>query len=142
MVLTFGQTQFVKEFTLNIAERIINDAEAQDFKKAYGLNVKYNKIAKNLGGTLYMDGACKFRNADKSGANTAWKEAEKAMEGIQSLHDWWDADKNLLRVGVIETARTYIDMRQVEKATDLLEKYKSYFEGDKDFEAAYTELTK
>jgi hypothetical protein len=133
-------SDFINEFTLNAAERIVNDAEAQDFKKAYSWNVKYTKVAKNSGGTLYMEGACKYRNADKSGANNSWKEAEVAMEGVTNLDKWWEADKKLLRVGLIETARVYIDSRQVEKARALLDKYKPLFDGNQDFNTAYQEL--
>ncbi|MBU2019432.1 MAG: hypothetical protein KJ941_07295 [Bacteroidetes bacterium] len=137
---TAKHADFINEFTLSAAERIINDVGAEDFKKAYSWNVKYNKVAKDLGGTLFMEGACKYRNADKSGANNSWKEAEVAMENVSSLEDWWEADKKLLRVGLIETARVYIDSRQVEKARTLLDKYKPLFTGNNDFEADYQEI--
>lgn len=132
--------EFVKEFTLSAAERIVNDVEVEDYRKAYGWGVKYGKMAKDPAGYLFLEGALKYRNADRSGANNSWKEAEKLLEKVESLNGWWDADIKLLKHGVIETARCHLTSRQVDKARDVLDKYKKFFENDLDYQEAYEEL--
>lgn len=132
--------EFVKEFTLSAAERIINDIEVEDYRKAYGWGVKYSKMAKDVAGYTFLEGALKYRNSDRSGANNAWKEAEQLLENVESLSGWWEADIKLLKRGVIETARCHLTSRQVDKARDVLDKYLKFFENDEEYAEAYEEL--
>ncbi len=131
---------FINDFTRACVERIVNDAEAEDYKKAYGWVVKYKKIARYPAGLSYMEGACKFRNSDKGGANTAWKQANEELETIKSLEDWPVADRELLKHGVLQTADALVTSRQISKAQELLNKVAPWFEADETFKAKYNKI--
>jgi hypothetical protein len=133
-------SEFVEEFTNAAAELIINDADAEDYGKAYGWSVKYGKMAKNEAGNMFMQAALKYRRSDKSGANNAWKEAKEMMEGVNSLSSWLEADRKLLRAGLMESASCLIDSRQNEKARALLDEYAALFAGDEDWQSRYDAL--
>lgn len=132
--------EFVNKFTNAAAERIINDVQAGDFSKAYGWNVKYLKMAKNMAGAKYMEGACKFRRGDKSGGSASWKEADAELEEVTSLDSWWEADKRLLMQGVMESAKCMVDTRQTQKAKDLLNRFAPWFDTNEEFKAFYDEV--
>lgn len=130
-------SDFIDEFSMACVERITNDISAEDFRKAYGWTVKYKKIARNEAGVLFMEGALKFRNGDKGGANTAWKDGNKLLDETTSIEDWAKADVRLLRQGVIESANAMVAGRQLDKAKDLLNKVAPWFEEDENFKEAY-----
>jgi hypothetical protein len=136
------QAEFIEEFKLSVVEMISNDASLPDFKKASSWVLKYYKFDANSVGAKYMEGACKFRNGDKGGANTMWKEAEKKLAAVDdnTIQSWDKADKELLKLGVIHTAECYIATRQVDKAKTLLGKVAQWYEDDEEFKAKYDEI--
>jgi hypothetical protein len=132
--------EFVQEFQQSMVTMIENDLAAKDYNKAAGWVVKYYKVTKNPVGAKFLDGASKYRKADKGGANTAWKEAEAMLGKITSIDDWTDADKAMLKHGVIQTAECYITSKQKEKAKSILNKVAQWYEDDADFKAKYDEI--
>ncbi len=132
--------EFVSKFTLACVERILNDVGAEDYRKAYSWNIKYLKISPNPIGCKFMEGTCKFRNSDKGGANSSWKEAENMIKEINSIDGWLEADVLLLKHGVIQTAECYISSRQVDKAKELLNKMAPWFEDDDEFKVEYDKV--
>lgn len=128
---------FVEEFMLSAVTRIVNDCQADDYRKAFGWNIKYLKISPNPVGALYMDAVCKFRNSDRGGANTSWKEADEQLESITSIEGWMEADKILFMHGIIETAKIHIDSRKKEKAIDLLNRFAPWYENMDEFKSFY-----
>ncbi len=132
--------EFINEFTLACIERITNDIVAEDYRKAYSWVVKYKKITKNPAGMYFMEGACKFRNSDKGGANAAWKTAGEELDKVTSIEDWSKADVALLKHGVIQTAEAMVFGRQLEKAKAVLNKVAPWFEEDDDFQDAYDKI--
>jgi hypothetical protein len=132
--------EFVEEFQMSMVTMIENDLSAKDYNKASGWILKYFKVTKNPIGAKFLDGASKYRKADKGGANTAWKEAETVLGKLTSIDDWTEADKKMLKLGVLETAECYIASKQREKAKTVLNKVAQWFEGDEDFKAKYDEI--
>lgn len=128
---------FFSEVKKTLVETIKNDLDAKDYRKAGGWVIKAYKLNPTDVGAKYLEGACKFRNADKGGANALWKEAEKLLVNVKSLEDYYEEDKELFKIGIFETAECYISMKQVEKAKTLLGKVAQWFEGDEDFKAKY-----
>jgi hypothetical protein len=133
-------SEFFVEFKMSLVEMIANDASLPDYKKASSWVLKYYKLVPTSLGAKYMEGACKFRNADKGGANTCWKDAEKRLSALSTIEDWDKADKELLKLGILETAACYVSTRQVDKAKTLLGKVAQWYEGDEDFQAKYDEI--
>jgi hypothetical protein len=87
-----------------------------------------------------MEGACKFRNADKGGANACWKETDKKIAALETIENWSPADVQFFKMGVIQTAECYVSSRQVDKAKTLLGKVAQWFEEDEEFKAKYDEI--
>jgi len=132
--------EFIEEFQLSMATYIENDISAKDYSKASGWILKYYKITKNPVGAKFLDGATKYRKADKGGANTLWKEADLLLGKITSIEDWTEADKKILQLGVLQTAECYLASKQKEKAKSLLNKIAQWYEDDADFKAKYDEI--
>ncbi|MNR44155.1 hypothetical protein D3C85_1628630 [compost metagenome] len=91
-------------------------------------------------GAKYLDGVCKYRNADKGGANTAWKEAETMLKSVSDIDSWSKAEKDLLMMGIIQTAECYISSKQVDKAKAVMGKVAQWYEGNEDFKTKYDEI--
>lgn len=132
--------EFIDEYTLACIERIVNEIESGAYRKAYSWNIKYKKIARDDVGRLFMEGALKFRNSDKGGANTSWKLANIALEKVTSIEDFSKADKSLLMYGAIQSAEAMISGRQLAKAQDLLNKVAPWFEDNDEFQEEYDKV--
>lgn len=132
--------EFLDEFKASAVDLISNDFLVKDYKKASSWILKYYKLdPKSIGGK-FADGACKFRNSDKGGANTLWKEGEKMLSGLSSIDNLQKADKDLLRIGVLETAQCFVDSKQADKAKALLGKVAQWFENDEAFKTRYDQI--
>lgn len=132
--------EFYDEFKNSLVEMIRNEIEVPDYKKAATWVLKYFKINMTSIGAKYLDGVCKYRNSDKGGANTAWKEAETLLKSVSDIDSWSKAEKDLLMMGVIQTAECYISSKQVDKAKAVLSKVAQWYEGNEDFKAKYDEI--
>lgn len=134
--------EFIEKFQLSMIELISNELSAADYNKASGWVLKYYKITRNGVGAKYLDGATKFAKADKGGANTIWKEADALLAKITSIEEWSEADRAMLRMGVLETAQCYVKAKQKDKAKTLLSKVSQWFEVDEDFTSKAEEILK
>ncbi|MBI1835777.1 MAG: hypothetical protein HYR91_00780 [Flavobacteriia bacterium] len=132
--------EFVDGFQMGIVERVTNELDANDFKKAAGWDTKYYKISFHIIGAKYLEGACKYLATDKGGANALWVICDKELAKITSVENWSKADLELLKIGILKTAECQIASRQTEKARKLLDKVAPWFEEDPDFKAKYDEL--
>lgn len=132
--------EFFTEVKKSLLEAIVNELEAKDYRKASGWATKVYKIVPTDIGAKFLEGACKYRLADKGGANALWKEGDKLLTAMTTTEKMTKEDKELLKIGVFETAQCYIDMRQPEKAKTLLGKVAQWFENDTAFKAKYDEI--
>ncbi|MCR9173645.1 MAG: hypothetical protein NXI10_14175 [bacterium] len=129
--------EFVREFQMTLCTRIANDIDAGDYRKAYSWAGRYTKITQNEIGVLYIMGACKYEQKDRSTARTKWKEAEDLLPNITGVESWSDADKKTLMIGIIETAKMYKVSLQDEKAKEILGKAAQWFEEDEEWQRRY-----
>ena len=132
--------EYVDELQMSVYNRVADAISADKFKDAAGWASKYIKITTHIIGPKMIDGAGKFKAADKGGAATIWKECDKLLANITDLESWSEADKGFFRIGVLQTAECYIAGRQKEKAVDLLNKVAPWFEGDEEFKTRYDEI--
>jgi hypothetical protein len=133
-------TEFFEEFKMSMVELIDNDLSVPDYKKASSWVIKYYKLDPNSIGAKFLEGACKYRNADKGGANAAWKETDKKLAALTSIEDMGKADRELLKMGILQTVDCYMASKQVDKAKTLLGKVAQWFEEDEEFKAKYDEI--
>jgi hypothetical protein len=133
-------SEFYEEFKMSLVEIISNDLSIPDYKKASSWVLKYYKLDANSLGAKYLEGACKFRNADKGGANAAWKECEKKLAANPDVENMSKADRQILKIGIMQTADAYMASKQTEKAKTLMGKTAQWFEEEEDFKAKYDEI--
>jgi hypothetical protein len=138
--------EFIEKFQLSMVELISNELSTSQYSKASGWVLKYYKVTRNPIGAKYLEGATKFLNADKGGANTLWKEAEAMLTKLKSqenpIENWSEADRTMLRMGILETAQCFIKAKQKEKAKILLGKVAPWFENDDEFKSRSEEILK
>lgn len=129
--------EFFTEFENSLFLRIKNELDAGDYKKAAPWITKVYKLnPKSLGAKL-LEGACKFKNTDKGGANTLWKEVDVQLKTLSGTEGWSDMEKELFKLGVFQTVECYTSTKQTEKAKVLLGKVAQWYEGDADFKEKY-----
>jgi tetratricopeptide (TPR) repeat protein len=132
-------SEFIADFQLTCYNRISNDIEAGDHRKAYSWVGRYKKITQQQAGVYMLLGTCKYVAKDRSTARANWKEADALLPEITGVDGWSEADRNLLKLAIIETAKAYKESMQDDKAKDILGKAAQWFEGDEDWQRRYDE---
>jgi hypothetical protein len=132
--------EYIDKIKLAVLEQVTNEIDAKAYKKATPILAKYYKISPDDVGAKFLEAACKYRDGDKSGANTIWKETDKKMATLENLDKLTEVDKMLFRSGVFETAECWISSKQVDKAKKLLDKVAPWFEGDEEFKTRFDSL--
>jgi len=133
-------SEFMDEFQLSLQEMIENEAGSGNFKKAYGWAIKYQKITTHLVGVKYMMGACKHFDQDKGTARLLWQEARALLEEVEGIDAWSEADRNILKSGMLYSAQALMNSRQNDKAKALLNKAAQWFEEDEDWQERYDDV--
>lgn len=131
---------FVGQFQKSMVELISNEVTLGDLNKAASWVSKYYKITRNPLGAKFLDAAAKFKKGERGTANHMWKEAEKHLTDVDTIETWSDGDKNLLKIGVMQSAECLIAAKQVEKAKTLMDSIAKWFENEEDYRTKYSEL--
>lgn len=132
--------EFMDKFQLSLFEVIDNEMSSGNVKRAYSWAIKYQKVTSNLVGVKFIMGACKFEDADKPTARTLWQEGNKLMDEITSIEGFSEADRKMLKNGILASAKAMIKGRQNDKARALLNKAAQWFEEDEDWQSRYDEI--
>ena len=132
--------EFVDLFQMSLFEVIDNEMSGGSTKRAGSWIIKYQKITTNPIGAKYLLGATKYMNQDKSTARTLWKEAKVMLDALTSVESFSEADLKLFKIGLLYTAQTLKDTRQIDKARALLNSAAQWFEGDDDWKERYDEI--
>ncbi len=134
------ESEFVAMFQMTLFEMINNTITDGGFKSAFGWVLKYSKISSNTAGANYLMGACKYEDNDKTTAREYWITADKQLTEIESIENWSEADKNMLKFGVLYSAASLKKTKQDEKAKALVGKIAQWFEEDEEFESQYDDI--
>jgi hypothetical protein len=132
--------EFLDMLQGSLVEQIENELAGGNYRKAFGWVNTYKKISSNLTGQILLEGTCKFRTDDKSTGFTLWKTADDQLKTISSLDSWSEADKQMLKLGAMETAECYVAVKKVENAKALLNKVAQWFEKDEAFKEVYDKI--
>ncbi|GAB5418148.1 MAG: hypothetical protein Crog4KO_32280 [Crocinitomicaceae bacterium] len=132
-------SEFITDFQMTCVTRISNDIEAGDYRKAYSWAGRYRKITQNPVGVYLILAACKSIQKDRSTARENWKKADEILPTITGVDDWSEADRTVLKIGIIESAKAYKTNMQDDKAKEILGKAAQWFEGDEDWQRRYDE---
>lgn len=131
---------FFSDVKITLVETIKNDVDAGDYRKAFSWVTKVYKFDRYELGAKFLEGACKHNSGDKSTARYKWKEADEILAKTESVADWNEEDLELLKLGVIESAKCLVNSRQKDKAKVMLDKVAPWFETDEDFQSRYDEI--
>jgi hypothetical protein len=134
------ESEFLGMFQLTLFETANNEISDGGFKRGFSWVLKYSKISNKKVGTNYLMGACKYESGDKTSAREYWKNADKGLEEIESLEGWSEADRNMLKYGVLYSAGALKKARQTDKAKTLVGKVSQWFEEDEDWQDLYDEI--
>lgn len=133
-------SEFIELFQKSLFEVIDNELTSGSAQKAYGWAVRYQKITFNSAPIKYVLGVCKYKSDDKTTARSLWQEADLELKDVTSIQDWSEADKGILKIGVLRSAAALNESRQQDKARALLNKVAHWFENDEDWKTRYDEI--
>ncbi len=133
-------SEFVELFQKSLFEVIDNELASGSAQKAYGWAVRYQKITQNEAGIKYVMGVCKYKAEDKTTARSMWQEADASLKTVESIQNWSEADKNMLKIGILRSAAALNESRQQDKARELLNKVAHWFENDDDYKERYDNI--
>ena len=132
--------EFVDELQRSLFELIENELAFGSAQKAYGWAIRYQKITENLAGIKYVMGVCKYNSEDKTTARSLWQEADTELKAVETIKNWSEADKLILKIGILRSAAALNDSRQQDKARELLNKVAHWFENDEDWKFRYDDI--
>lgn len=132
--------EFFSEVKQYLVEMIRNEIEVGSYRKAFAWVVKMYKFDRDEIGANFLEGAIRYHRGDKTTARNKWKGAVELLDNLESTSDWLKEDYEMLKIGVMETAKIYVQMKQEDKAKELLDKVAPWFEDDSDFQAQYDDI--
>jgi hypothetical protein len=132
--------EYVDKIKSAVLESVLNEIDAKSYKKAIPLLTKYYKISPDDVGAKLLEAACKYKDGDKSGATTVWKEVDKKLPTIPNVDTLSVVDKQLFITGVFETAECFINSKQVDRARNLINKVTPWFEEEEEFKTKLAAL--
>ena len=94
------EKDFINLFQITLFEKAGIEFFNREYKRAYSWLARYNKITNNKVGANYWMGVCKYKTADKTTAREYWKIADAELETIESIENWSEADRNMLKHGI------------------------------------------
>ena len=139
--VTKHNIEFVEELQQSLKELVVNDLLVGDFRKAGGWAQQYLKISYNAVGAEYLVASTKYRAGDKTGAKTIFSKCDKILKSTNSIENWSEPDRVLLKAGVLQSAECFLESKQLDKAMELLNSVKPWFMEDEDFNEKYKEFT-
>lgn len=133
------EREFIDELQMSLVEVIESEVSQGGFgfKRGYAWGIKYKKITMHPVGSLYMMGACKAEDNDRTTARTLWREADDSLANVTSMDDWSKADLRILKLGILYSASSLKNSRQEDAARELLGKASQWFEEDEDWQQLY-----
>ena len=134
------EQDFIVEFQESVEQRMLNDLEAEDFRKAAGWAQKYSKITHHPVGAQLLVASGKYRSGDKTGAKNILAKCDHSIAQIDNLAFWIDSDVSFFKHGVIQAAECYVAARQLEKAQQLLNTVKVWYLDDEEFNLRLEEI--
>lgn len=132
-------SEFLNELKLSLMEIIQNEVENEEYRRAFGWSMRLYKFGRDYVPALYLEGALRSRNNDNSTARIKWEEASKLIKDAK-VDDWSEADQKLLMLGLYQSAKALKDVRQVDKAKEMMNIGAPYFEDDERWQEKYDEI--
>ena len=132
--------EFFDELKGSLLEIIRNEIETGEYRRAFGWVMKIYKFDRDNIAGKYLEGACRFRNGDKSTARLKWKEGKELIDALDSVDHWTESDRAMIKFGLYESAKCQKESRQQEAATEIMNIGAQWFEEDEDWQRWYDEI--
>lgn len=132
----------IEEFKMSLVNKIAQNLASANYTEASTWVTKFYKLNQKSIGTNYLDGVCKYRAANKAGAELVWKLADQGMSALTDINTLGKAEADLLKIGIMQSADCFVADKQVERAKTLMKKGKPFFEFEADFMAKYKQIVK
>jgi len=123
-----------------VVEEIQNMVDGQDYSRLRGTVMKLQRLDPADIGSQFLLGACQYQIKDKGSAKITIKEAQAKLDEVTSVDDWREVDFEMMRIGILEYAGYLVQARQCQKAEEILNKVKQWFEEDETFMSKYDEI--
>ncbi|HZH85883.1 MAG TPA: hypothetical protein VFD77_01110 [Brumimicrobium sp.] len=130
---------FVDELKFSLLEIIQNEVENDEYRRAFGWTMRLYKFGRDYTPVYYLEGALRYRNNDKSTANSKWKAGDDLLKDAD-INSWSEPDKKIYMLGLYETAKALKEDRQIVKAKEVMNMGAPYFEEDKRWKVYYDEI--
>ena len=131
---------FFSDIKTDLIEIIANELESGGHARCKGWVFKIYAVTPGDVGAQYLQGAIANIQGDRSTANDIFKKANAALEAIKSVDSWKQEDFDMLRIGLVEAAESYIKNRQPEKAKELMNKGYKWLANDDAYKLKYDEI--
>ncbi len=131
--------EFINELKMNLLELIQNEFGNDEYRRAFGWVMRLYKFGRNYPQAKYLEGVCRYRNTDKSTARLKWKEGQELLESSEP-NSWGEADKQLMMLGLYESAKVLKESRQSDRAKEIMNLGAPYFEDNDKWQEYYDEI--
>jgi tetratricopeptide (TPR) repeat protein len=132
--------EFYNDLKVSVVEEIKNMVDAGDYSRMRGTVMKLQRMDPNDVGSYFLLTAAQYQIKDKGSAKITLKKAQEKLNAIESVDSWRKIDLEMMQIGIIEYSNYLVKMRQCDKAKDILNKVKQWFEKDEDFMSKYDEI--
>lgn len=133
------QEEFISEMKLSLLEIIQNEVDNEEYRRAFGWAMRLYKFGRDYIPALYLEGALRSRNNDQSTARIKWKAADELVQDA-NIASWSDADKQFLMLGLYQSAKVLVELRQPDTAKEMMNVGAPYFEDNKRWQEKYDEI--
>lgn len=131
--------EFVSEMKLSLLEIIQNEVDNEEYRRAFGWAMRLYKFGRDYAPALYLEGALRSRNNDLTTARIKWTEGDKLLQEADVQY-WTEADKKLLMLGLYQSAKVLVHLRQVDAAKEMMNIGAPYFEDNERWSENYDEI--
>ncbi len=131
---------FYTDLKVAVVEDIKNQIEGGEYSRLRGSVFRLQRLDPTDIGSYYLLTAAYYQIKDKGSAKNSLKEGEALLNEVESIEDWRDIDKEVLRIGVLEYVNYLVGIRQIDKARDMLGQVKQWYEDDDIFMATYNDV--
>ncbi len=128
---------FYTDLKTSVVEEIRNMVDVGDYSRLRGTVMKLQRMDPNDVGSHFLLCAAQYQIKDKGSAKLTLKKAQLKLDEIESVEGWREIDFEMMRIGIVEYASYLAQMRQCDKAKEILNKVKQWFENDEIFMSEY-----
>ncbi len=132
--------EFFNELKYSLYEIIVNEIEADEYRRAFGWVMKIYKFDREHIGGKYLEGACRYRNGDKGTARVKWKDGLELLKALEDTSELMEADLAFIKLGLYESAKAQKESRQIDAAREIMNLGQKFFDSDEEWGRWYKEI--